>query len=85
MKNTIAGLKLTVTFPDGTKETRTTKRDYTHVCALQITDDRGVNPWFACWSSTRKGAEAAAQKWQNCPEVKKGRMTVKTEIIQVWK
>ena len=82
---TLPGLKLTVILPDGTKETRTTTHDYTYVCAFQITDNHGVNPWGAQWSATRKGAESMARKWATCPAVKNGQITVKTEIIQVWR
>jgi chorismate synthase len=78
------GLKLTVTLPDGTKETRTTHHDYTHVCAFRVTDNRGVQPWGAQWSATQKGAEAMARKWHNSEYAKKGIITVETQIIQVW-
>lgn len=84
---TIAGLKLTVTLPDGEKATRITRNDYTHVCAFLITDlktNTVADGWGAQWSKTLKGAQSAARKWKTCPAVKQGLIKVETKIIQVW-
>lgn len=51
---------ITVTLPDGTTATRTTKRAYTHVIAAMEPNGR----WCAlAWSGSLSNAQKAAKTW----------------------
>jgi hypothetical protein len=50
---------LTCTLPDGSKATRTTKHDYTHVCAVYDHRGWGALSWHKNESAARKNLAAS--------------------------
>ena len=70
----------TVTLPDGSTETRKTKKNYEYVVFVKI----GNGGWFACFSSSLKGAIATERKYENCPAVKQG-ANVETKMERIAK
>ncbi len=65
--------------PEGIGITRISTHPYTHACLVSVD---GGN-WGAQFSASMKGAQTAARKWENCPAVKNGQITVVTQIVKV--